>query len=151
MRSGTTEIASQRQAGALGAYVEGVDLAAGFDAAVVAELRSALLEHLVICVRGQSALTPNGQLDFARRWGNVLVHPYVPSIEGYPGVMRIYDPNPVTQTWHSDTTHVATPPSITILLARTIPAIGGDTMFANQCLALESLSPGLQETLTSLK
>ena len=145
------ELVIERQAGALGAYITGVDLAAGFDAALIAELRSALLEHLVICVRGQADLTPAGQLEFARGWGEVLIHPYVPSIEGFPGLMRIYDPNPVTQTWHSDTTHVATPPSITILLARTIPAVGGDTMFANQYLAFETLSPGLQATLRTLK
>lgn len=147
----TTDVVVERQAGALGAYVYGVDLAAGFDDALVAQLRAALLEHLVICIRGQEALTPDGQLAFARLWGTVLVHPYVPSIEGHPGVMRIYDPNAVTQTWHSDTTHVRTPPSVTILLAREIPEYGGDTMFANQYLAYETLSPGLQATLDSLR
>jgi taurine dioxygenase len=141
----------ERQAGALGAYVTGVDLAAGFDDATVADLRAALLEHLVICIRGQRALTSEGQLDFVRRWGTVLVHPYVPSIEGYPGIMRIYDPNPVTTTWHADTTHQPAPPAASFLLARVIPPYGGDTMFANQYLAYESLSDGLKATLEGLR
>ena len=59
------EVVVERQAGALGAYVTGVDLAAGLDDGVVADLRSALLEHLVICIRGQSAVTSAGQLEFA--------------------------------------------------------------------------------------
>jgi len=147
----THGIAVERQAGSLGAYISGVDLAGGFDDALVAVLRGALLEHLVVCIRGQEAMTPDDQLAFARAWGTVLVHPYVPSIEGHPGVMRIYDTNAVTQTWHSDTTHVSAPPSITMLLARTIPPYGGDTMFANQYLAYETLSPGLRATLDSLR
>jgi taurine dioxygenase len=141
----------ERQAGSLGAVVTGVDLAAGWGDALVAALRSALLEHLVICIRGQSALPPEGQLEFARAWGTVLVHPYVPSIEGHPGVMRIYDPNPVTTTWHADTTHQPAPPGITFLLARVLPPVGGDTMFANQYVAYETLSDGLKATLGSLR
>lgn len=151
MTASLDAVTIERGAGALGAVIRGIDLSKGFDAGTVRLLRGALLEHLVICVRGQQAMTPDQQLEFSRLWGEVLVHPYVPSIEGYPGVMRIYDPNEVTTTWHSDTTHVATPPSITMLLARKVPAVGGDTMFANQYLAYETLSPGLQQALEGLR
>ncbi len=88
---------------------------------------------------------------FAARFGEISVHPYVPSIEGYPGLMRISEPTPVTTTWHADTTHLAAPPALTLLLARVIPPYGGDTMFANQYLAYENLSPGLRATLDSLR
>jgi taurine dioxygenase len=154
---GRVDMVVERQAGTIGALVYGVDLAATLrgDAttaeATVAALRAALLEHLVICIRGQSALDPGGQLEFARMWGNVLVHPYVPSIEGYPGIMNIYQSNAITETWHADTTHVATPPAITMLLARIIPPAGGDTMFANQYAAYDSLSDGLKATLRPLR
>jgi taurine dioxygenase len=96
-------------------------------------------------------MRPEDQLAFAARWGEISIHPYVPSIEGYPGIMRIYDPNTITQAWHADTTHVARPPALTLLLARTIPAIGGDTMFASASRAFEALSPGLQQTLLGLR
>jgi taurine dioxygenase len=145
---GTGSITVQKQSGVIGAIITGADLAGGIDDATFELLHEAILEHCVICVRGQAAMTSDDQLAFAKRWGDVAVHPYVPSIEGYPGVMKIYDPNPITQTWHSDTTHSAQPPSLTILLARTIPPFGGDTMWAN---AYEGLSEGLRDTLLTLR
>ena len=141
----------RRLAGSLGAEIVGLDLTAPLDEAAFAAVRQAFLDHQVICIRGQAAVTPEQQLDFARRWGEVAIHPYVPSIEGYPGIMRIYDPNPITQTWHADTTHSKAPPAITILLARTLPPVGGDTMFANVYQVFESLSPALQATLEGMR
>lgn len=137
-------------AGALGAMVTGVDLHAGVDEATFGEIKAAFLAHGVICLRGQSAMTPEDQLAFAAWWGEVSVHPYVPSIEGYPGIMRIYDPNPVTQTWHADTTHAARPPALTLLLARTLPPVGGDTMWASATAAYDGLSEGFRRTLDTL-
>ncbi len=85
--------------------ITGVDLTQPLDDEAFAAIKQASLDHLVLCIPGQSAMTESDQLEFAARWGDVSVHPYVPSIEGYPGLMRIYDPNTITQTWHSDTTH----------------------------------------------
>ena len=147
----TVELDVRRQAGALGAIVTGVDLAGGVDDRTFAAVHAAFLEHMVICIRGQAAMTPEDQLAFAARWGEISVHPYVPSIEGYPGIMRIYDPNPVTVTWHADTTHMARPPALTLLLARVLPPYGGDTMFANAALAYDNLSPGLRAVLDDLR
>jgi len=141
----------RRQAGALGALVLGLDLAGGVDDETFAAVHAAFLDHMVICIRGQAAMTPEDQLAFAARWGQISIHPYVPSIEGYPGIMRIYDPNPVTVTWHADTTHMAAPPALTLLLARVLPPVGGDTMFANAALAYENLSPGLRGVLDGLR
>jgi taurine dioxygenase len=146
----TTDIRVDRAAGALGAIITGVQLAGTVDDSTVAAIRQAFLENLVICIRGQEAMSPDDQLAFAARWGEISHHPYVPSIDGYPGIMRIYDPNPVTVTWHADTTHSPRPPALTLLLARTIPPYGGDTMFANAYLAYEGLSPALRAVLDGL-
>ena len=132
------DLVVERQAGSIGALVFGVDLPSTPSAdeeratTTVAALRGALLDHLVICIRGQSALDSDGQLDFARRWGNVLVHPYVPSIEGHPGLMSIYNTNPSPRRGTPTPRTSRTPPAMTMLLARVDPAAGGDTMFANQ-------------------
>jgi taurine dioxygenase len=139
-----------RQAGALGAYVTGIDLSQPIDGATFEQLRAAFLEHHVLCFRDQE-LTPEQQLAFAARWGQISVHPYVAPIEGYPGIMEVYDPHPITTTWHQDTTHSKTPPRMSLLLARRVPAYGGDTMFANQHLALEGLSPAFQRVLEGLR
>jgi taurine dioxygenase len=146
----TTELRVDRQAGALGAVITGVDLSKPVDDETVASIRRAFLEHQVICIRGQAAVTPEDQLAFSARWGEISHHPYVPSIEGYPGIMRIYDPNPVTVTWHADTTHARQPPALTLLLARVVPHYGGDTMFASAYRAYEGLSEGLRRVLDGL-
>ncbi|MCY3578530.1 MAG: TauD/TfdA family dioxygenase [bacterium] len=137
-------------AGALGAEVLGLDLAGEISDADFASVRDALHENGVICIRGQGAMTPEDQLTFAAKWGEISIHPYVPSIQGYPGIMKIYDPNPITQTWHSDSTHMREPHAYTLLLARVLPDVGGDTMFASAVQAFESLSPGFQAVLRTL-
>jgi taurine dioxygenase len=141
----------ERRSGSLGAIVTGVDLSETVDDVTFDAIKTAFLDYQVICLRGQDAMTPADQMAFAARWGEISVHPYVPSIEGYPGMMRIYDPNPVTVTWHADTTHAPRPPALTLLLARTVPPYGGDTMFASAYLAYEGLSDGLRATLDGLK
>ena len=151
MTTTTARLDIQRQAGALGAIITGVDLSKPISDETFTAIHDAFLEHQVICLRGQSAMTTRDQLEFSRRFGEISIHPYVPSIEGYPGVMKIYDPNPVTQTWHSDTTHAAKPPAATLLLARVIPPVGGDTMWSNVYRVYDELSPGLRSTLDGLR
>ena len=140
-----------RQAGALGAIVTGVDLGSGVDEATFDALHGALLEHSVICIRGQGHITPDDQVAFSARWGRIEPHPYVPPIEGHPEIMKVYDPNPITVTWHADFTYAKQPPAISLLLARVIPPYGGDTMFSNGYLAYENLSSGMRATLDGMR
>ncbi len=141
----------EKQAGACGALVTGLDLTTPVSDEVLAALHAALLEHLVIAIRGQAAMTPEDQIAFAARWGTIEPHPYVEPIEGYPEMIRIYDPNPLTETWHTDFSYNPTPPALSFLLARVIPAYGGDTMFSSSYRVFESLGPGLQECLRGLR
>jgi taurine dioxygenase len=147
----TNDITVTRMAGGCGAIVEGIDLARGCDDATFALVDQALLDHGVICMRGQDAVTPEQHIAFGRRFGVLEPHPYVPPIDGYPEIMEVYDPNPITTTWHADFTYAKRPPGVSILLARIIPEVGGDTMFANVALAYEGLSAGMQETLRGMK
>jgi taurine dioxygenase len=145
-----TQIKVTPQAGALGATVTGIDLAQPLGDATFAELEKAFLEYLVLAFRGQD-ISPDQHLAFAGRWGTVVPHPYVPSIERYPGIMRVYDPTPLTQLWHSDFSYARRPPKLSILVARTLPPVGGDTMFANQFAAYDSLSDGMKQLLSGLR
>lgn len=131
-----------------GVIVRGVDFT-DIDGATFESLHKAFLAHHVLCIRG-SEISRQQHLDFAARWGTVHQHPYVPSIEGYPGMMMIHQVTAITETWHSDTTHVLAPPKITTLVARNIPPLGGDTAFANQHLAYQSLSPSLRSMLDGM-
>lgn len=141
----------RKQAGSLGATIHGVDLAAPVSDKVYRALRQALLDHLVIAIRDQGHLTPEDQIAFGAMWGEIEPHPYVEPIDGYLQMIRIYDPNPLTETWHADFTYAATPPAFSFLLARVIPPHGGDTLFANAYAAYDGLSDGLQSALSELR
>ena len=138
------------QTGALGACVTGLDLAEPLDDACFDRLREAFLAHHVLCFRDQE-MSPAQQLDFAARWGKVWIHPYVRCLEGFPGIMELGDPHEITVHWHSDSSHAAEPPRITILLARRVPAFGGDTQWANQHAAYSALSSGMRDLLEGLR
>ena len=104
----TTQIDVVPMAGALGASITGIDLGKPLDDATFATLEQLFLTYLVLAFREQD-ITPEAHLAFAGRWGTVIPHPYVPSIEGYPGIMRVYDPTPLTQLWHSDFSYARRP------------------------------------------
>ena len=94
-----------------GVIATGVDFT-DIDDETFASLHKAFLDNHVLCIRG-SEISQQQQLDFAARWGKVHQHPYVPHIEGYPGMMMIFQVHPITETWHADTTHALAPPKIT--------------------------------------
>jgi len=140
-------------AGALGAEVLGVDMAGDLEDEVVREVRQAFLDHLVIFLRDQW-VTPQQQVAFARRFGDPMEYPNLPGLPEEtlitPVVKLEHEHNNFGGVWHSDTTYLPEPPMGSMLLALEVPPHGGDTLFANQYLAYEALSDGLQETLDGL-
>jgi len=143
-----------RVAGALGAEIHGVDLARDLDAGVIAEIRRALLDHLVIFFRNQP-LSPAQFLAFARCFGTPIEYPFVRGLPDFPEIIEVKKLEHETVNfggiWHSDTTYLEMPPMGSMLLAREVPPVGGDTMFANMYGAYETLSPGMQAMLGGLR
>ena len=141
--------------GAGGAEISGIDASRPLGAEVVAELRQALAEHCVIFLRDQD-LTPEQQKIFARHFGPLAQTPFIKPLDGHPEMMRIVrEPQESKKQnfggrWHSDMTFSAEPVLGTCLYARESPLVGGDTIWSNQMLALEALSPALQRTLEGL-
>ena len=139
--------------GALGAEIAGVDMARDLDDEVVAEVRHALLDHLVIFLRNQKA-TPQQHLAFARRFGEPIEYPQLKGLPEAPMITPVikleHERHNFGGIWHSDTTYLPEPPMGSMLLAREVPPYGGDTMFANQYLAYEALSDGLRKTLDGM-
>jgi len=143
----------RRIAGALGAEVLGVDLAAQPSAATVADIRRAFLDHQVIFFRDQ-VLSPAQFMAFARQLGKPIEYPFVKGIDGFPEVIEVkkleHEKHNFGGIWHSDTAYLEVPPMGSMLLAREVPAAGGDTEFASQTLAYESLSAGMRRLLDGL-
>ena len=141
-------------AGALGAEIGGVDIAAGVDDETIAEIRRALLEHLVIFFRDQR-LDDASHKAFSRRFGELFVHPNFDLGQTEREIVRVVrapgDERIVGEEWHADTTMMPEPPMGAILYAVEVPPYGGDTLFANQYLAFDSLSDGMKRMVSGLR
>src|SRR5580704_6498535 len=144
----------QKIAGSLGADVRCVDLSTDVSDEVLAEIRAALLDNLVIAVRDQD-ITPAQQLAFARRWGDIHLHPFMEGMAEYPEILAIIkrhtDKKNFGGSWHTDQMFSPSPAMGTMLYAKKVPSAGGDTMFTNQYLAYESLSDGMKKLAGQLR
>ena len=140
-------------AGALGAVISGVDLSLGMSTALAADIRQVFLQHKVIFLR-QQKLTPQQFLDFAKAMGEPIEYPFVKGLEDFPQIIEVkkleHEKVNFGGIWHSDTTYLEVPPMGSMLLSLEVPPYGGDTMFANQCLAYESLSATMKNLLDGL-
>ena len=139
-------------AGALGAEVRGAKLLA-LDEAGWKEIRQAFLDYSVLAVRDQ-ALEPADLMRVGARFGEPCHYPFVTGMDGFPFIFEVVkeedEKTNFGGSWHSDTTYLAQPPLATLLYAVETPKRGGDTLFANTCLAYEALSDGMRTMLDGL-
>ncbi|MBZ0324739.1 MAG: TauD/TfdA family dioxygenase [Alphaproteobacteria bacterium] len=161
-RKVASTIQTRRLSYALGGEIVDFKLDADMSDETVAELRQALLDHLVIVFRGQD-LSPADQVMVSRRFGDCMVT---------PGLDRWVDPeypelfivtnkrNPdgtpsetrhTARKWHSDQSFMAVPSLGSLLYCVEKPKIGGDTMFANMYMAYDALSDTMKKTLEGLR
>lgn len=152
----TAPIKISKIAGGCGAEVSGVNLANDLsNSEVVRTVREALLENLVIFFRNQGHLTPSDFLAASECFGRPQKYPMVRGLSEHPEITEVlkreHEKNNFGGVWHSDTTYLWKPPMFTILLARELPPFGGDTCFANQYLAYDTLSDGLKQSLKGLR
>ena len=139
--------------GALGAEIYGVDLAQPLNNTVIKAIHKAFLDHLVVFFRDQS-IEPDHQIAFAKRFGKLVEYPLLKGLDKFPEIVPVIKLPEETSNfgglWHSDTTYLKTPPMGAILVARELPPVGGDTLFANMYLAYETLSDGMRALLDKL-
>jgi len=141
-------------AGGCGAEIGAVDIADDLDDGVIAEIRQALNEHGVVFFSDQEFDAARHKA-FARRFGEIFVHPNYRGMQADDEIVMIRrepgDKHIVGEDWHADTTMMEAPPMGAILYALEVPPYGGDTMFANQYLAYETLSDGMKRMLRGLR
>jgi taurine dioxygenase len=137
---------------AIGATVGGIDLAADLGNAAVAAIGTLLDRHRVLFFEDQT-LTPRQQRDFAARFGALHVHPLYPHDAEVEEIIVLYthagNP-PDNDNWHTDVTFIETPPMGSVLYARQLPPVGGDTLWSNMVAAYRGLSDRLQRFLDGL-
>ena len=151
MQSSTFTI--QPLSGAIGAVITGINLLQALSDAQIAEVRRTWLAHGVIFFRNQP-LPPAQFQAFAERFGEVIEYPFVKGIEGHPQIIPVLKlPEERVNfggIWHTDTAYLEIPPMATMLIARELPPVGGDTLFASTVAAYEALSPAMQRMLGGL-
>lgn len=139
----------------IGAEITGIDLRQDMDSGTAREVMSALLDHLVVFFPDQD-ITPNQQVAFARHFGDVpavpdsmfRVHPQNP----YVSILENDAERPPTvNNWHSDYCFAAEPDFLSILHAKVVPDMGGDTIWVNMYAACEALTDQMKAHLRGLK
>ena len=140
---------------AIGAEIGNVDISKDLSSTVITEIRSALLEHLVIFFRDQDLSNPERHKMFTKYFGDLFIHPNFNLGQNNPEMVYLTrkpgDTAAAGEKWHADTRMMKNPPMGAVLFALEVPDWGGDTLFANQYMAFENLSPGMKKLLMNLK
>ena len=144
----------QLMAATFGAEISGLDVR-DMDSSTETEIKQAIGDHRVLVVRGQS-LTPDEQLVFSRRFGELFIVPYVKPLDDHPEVVAVLkeadeiNVSTFGSWWHADFSYLEAPPIYSILHALELPPAGGDTLFADMAAAFDALSDGMQRLLDKL-
>jgi taurine dioxygenase len=136
----------------VGAELHGVDIAAELPQPVLDDIRRALHEYKVIFFRDQR-LTPEQHLAFARRFGELEVHPFIPPNSAFPELARFEksaDSAGYENSWHHDVTWREVPSMGAVLHALSVPELGGDTLFADMYAAYEGLDDDAKARIDDL-
>jgi taurine dioxygenase len=138
---------------AIGAEISGIDLGKPLGNQQFQELHDALMTHQVLFFRDQK-ISLDQHKAFGRLFGELAIHPNTPGPEGHPEILPIHaDANSkrvAGERWHSDVSCDPEPPMGSILNLKTIPPVGGDTIFTSMYAAYDALSAPMKEYLCKL-
>jgi taurine dioxygenase len=142
------------QARTIGALVEGVDLRVPCDDDLLEELAAAIREWKVLFFRDQH-LTLEEHARFAANWGQLTNDQLTPStaetlVDNVVVFTRDSETVGLENEWHADGTFRAMPTMGTILRALEVPAVGGDTLFADMAAAYDNLPADVKERVAGL-
>ena len=160
------EFTVRKLTASVGAEINGLDLRRLLDPDTMARVRQVWLENVVV-VFPEQLLDDNQQIAFSRQVGELetistaaLQLPGRPEIfaatnldehdeimaPDHP-VMRVNDDN---RKWHSDSSYKRVPAMASLLHARIVPPVGGDTAYANMAAAYEALSEDVKAKIDAL-
>ncbi|MEO1140065.1 MAG: TauD/TfdA family dioxygenase [Pseudomonadota bacterium] len=144
---------TEKLTGHCGARLTGVDLNTLSDTDFDT-LEAALYAHGVIVLPDQ-ALSETAHIALAERFGPIDVNRFFTPVPAFPMIAEVRtrpeDRLVVGGTWHTDHSYDPAPAMCSILVARELPAFGGDTQFASMTAACAALSPGLRTVLGQMQ
>ncbi len=141
----------------LGAEILDLDLTRTLNLNDFNRIHQAFLQYKVLVFRNQQ-ITPEQQIAFSRRFGALQIHVLKQFLlANHPEVFiisNILDENnrPIGlgdagKFWHSDLSYVELPSLGAMLHAQILPEEGGDTLFADQQLAYETLPEATRQAI----
>ncbi|AGU48151.1 taurine dioxygenase [Variovorax paradoxus B4] len=143
-----------------GAEIVGLDISQPINDEDFARIHRAHLGHHVLVFRNQQ-ITPAEHIEFSRRFGPLEIHVlHQFHLKNHPEILIVSNIKENGEPiglgdagvyWHSDISYRPKPSLGSLLHAQELPSEGGDTLFADQHLAWESLGPELQQRILPLK
>ena len=117
-------------------------------------IRRAVFEHGVAVFRGQG-LSPEQHIDLAKRWGGIDINNYFPLTDAHPEIAVVRkaagQETNIGGAWHTDHSYDQVPAMGSILVARTLPPKGGDTLFAHMGAAYDALDEDTKREIEGLE
>lgn len=136
-----------------GVEIAGVQLATASDGEIEA-IKTAIYTHGVAVFRDQ-VLSPEEHIAFAQRWGGIDINNYFPLTDAYPEIAVVRkaadQQTNIGGAWHTDHSYDQIPAMGSILVARTLPPSGGDTLFAHMGAAYDALDDDLKAEIEGLQ
>ena len=141
--------------GGFGAEIVGLDLSRPLPAQQLSVVKAAFAAHGVVWFPDQP-LTHDQLEAFTLQLGEFGRDPYIAPLADRPQILEVRrEPDekssPFGSAWHSDWSFQETPPAATLLHAKVIPPVGGDTLYADAAAAYAALSPAMQGMLKGLR
>ena len=156
---------TKKLADTFGIVVDGVRLA-DLDDAQFGELHDVWRRNGAMMVRGQADMTDAEFEAFSKRFGELDPPPNQgvgrKNVPGFPNLYVVsneLDPSgePLgalgygEAVWHTDMSYLPVPPIASMLLARRLPAWGGNTWVAGMCAAYDNLPAPLKERAKTMR
>ncbi len=136
----------------IGAEIRNIRLSGDLPDSLVDQIKACIALHKVVFFRGQHDLDDAGQEAFARRLGALVPHPTQKIRDASEAILELdSDHGGRADQWHTDVTFVPDYPRYSVLRGVTIPAVGGDTVWANTATAFNDLPAPLQQLAESLR
>lgn len=140
----------------LGGIITGIDLSKNISEYEFSVIKKAFHKYQVLFFQNQSEISPELQVNFAKMFGALHVHPAAPTMTGHPEIFEIHTHKNSkvsngAEDFHSDVSCDINPPLGTMLQLHILPECGGDTMFVNMYMAYDALSRPMQIFLESLE
>lgn len=137
----------------LGAEISGINVSDCSDEQI-ADLKTAFVEHGVVVIRDQT-LSPDQHVEFAQRIGDINVNRFFKASDENEQIAEVrkepHQKKNIGAVWHTDHSYDQKPALGSILYAKELPPIGGDTLFNSMHAAWDALSDGLKLTLSTLR